>query len=189
MKKYLKDYAVLFLIAGSIVLLDQWTKYLVRTNVPFGLVFKPEWWISQYIRIVHWSNTGAAFGLFQDLSMVFTVLAFVVAAVIIYYYPRVPREEWLIRLAMAMQMGGALGNLVDRLTRGHVTDFFSVLNFPVFNVADASISIGVVILFFALWQNERKEKALLAAAAQDEEGDISTSDLSSQSLREETQAD
>ena len=189
MKKYIKDYIILFSIAGFIVLLDQFTKYLVRSNIPFGHVFKPELWISDYIRIVHWSNTGAAFGLFQDLSIVFTVLAFVVITVIIYYFPRVPADEKLIRLAMALQMGGALGNLIDRLLRGRVTDFMSVMNFPVFNVADASISIGVALLFFALWQNERKEKALLKSSESDDGSNSSTAEVPPTPLREETQGD
>jgi signal peptidase II len=157
----LKDYLVLFVISGTIVFLDQWTKNLVRNNLAFTEVFHPEWWLSQYIRIVHWQNTGAAFGLFQDMSLVFTVLAFIVAGVIIYYFPRVPPEDWLIRLAMGMQMGGALGNLVDRLTQdGIVTDFISVFNFPVFNIADASISTGVVVLFIGMWLREKKDKEL-----------------------------
>ena len=189
MNKYIKDYIVLFSITGFIVLLDQYTKYLVRSNIPFGMVLKPELWISNYVRIVHWSNTGAAFGLFQDLSIVFTILAFVVIAVIIYYFPRVPRDEKLIRLAMALQMGGALGNLIDRLFRGRVTDFMSVMNFPVFNVADASISIGVALLFFALWQNDRKEKALLISSDSDDGSSSSSAEVPPTTLSEETQGD
>ena len=90
--------------------------------------------------------------------------------IITYYFPRIPREEWLIRLAMSLQLGGALGNLIDRLLReGQVTDFISVGNFPVFNVADASISVGTAILFFALWDQERKGKQLLDSTAQTQE--------------------
>ena len=165
MKKYLKDYLFLFSIAGLIVILDQLTKYIVRTNLTYGQVYRPDLWLSQYARIVHWRNTGAAFGLFQDMSIIFTVLAFVVAGVIIYYFPHVPRDEWLIRLAMSMQLGGALGNLIDRLTQqGEVIDFISVANFPVFNIADASISVGTALLLFALWQQDRKEKRIKSEA-------------------------
>ena len=156
MKKYLKAYLPLVLIAGTIVILDQWTKSLVRANLAIGEVFMPDFWLSQYMRIVHWHNTGAAFGMFQDLSMVFTILSFVVILVIFCYYPRVPAEEWALRLAMSFQMGGATGNLIDRLSRGYVTDFVSVGRFPVWNVADACISIGTAILFFGLWWSERQ---------------------------------
>jgi len=84
-----------------------------------------------------------------------TVLAIVVAIAIVYYYPQVPRADWPLRLAMGMQLGGAMGNLIDRLTQGFVTDFISVGNFPVFNVADSSISMGVAILLFGMWFKER----------------------------------
>lgn len=190
MKKYLKDYLTLFLIAGTIVVLDYWTKEIVRTYIPYGQVFRPDLWISQYVRIVNWSNTGSAFGLFQNMSLVFTILAFVVAGVIIYYYPRVPREDWLIRLAMSLQLGGALGNLVDRLLHdGHVTDFISVGNFPVFNIADASISIGVALLFFALWQNERKEKQTKDQDDQDKDEHHEPSTMTSPPIPEEAQGE
>jgi len=158
MKKFINNYALLFSIAGVIVLLDQWTKYLVRTNLSVGEVYKPDLWLSQYIRIVHWHNTGAAFGLFQNMSTIFTILAFVVAGLIIFYFPQVPKNEWALRIAMGFQLGGALGNLIDRLRQGSVVDFFSVGNFPVFNVADASITIGCVILFIGLWAQERQLK-------------------------------
>lgn len=160
MKKYLWDYVYLLSIASIIVVLDQWTKHLVRTLIPFGNSWSPWPWLTPYARIVHWQNTGAAFGMFQNLGMVFTVLAFLVAIAILYYFPRVPRSEWALRLAMVMQLGGAVGNLVDRLTRGTVTDLISLGNFAVFNVADASISVGTAILILAVWIGERKQKKL-----------------------------
>ncbi len=158
MKKYIKDYAALIGVAAVIVGFDQWTKYLVRTRIPFGETWTPWLWLEPYARIVHWQNTGAAFGMLQGFGLVFTVLAFVVAIAILYYYPRVPGREWAMRMAMMMQLGGAVGNLIDRLTQGTVTDFVSVGNFAVFNVADASISVGTAILVLAVWLSERKAK-------------------------------
>jgi len=160
LKKYFWDYVFLIGIALFIVVLDQWTKYLVRTLIPFGGSWTPWEWLAPYARIVHWQNTGAAFGMLQGFGLVFTILAIVVSIAILYYFPRVPRNEWLIRLAMAMQLGGALGNLVDRLTLGTVTDFISVGTFAVFNVADACISVGTALLIFAVWNSERKQKKL-----------------------------
>jgi len=130
---------------------------MVRTNIPFGESWSPWEWLMPYARIVHWSNTGASFGMFQGFGMVFTILALIVAAVIVYYYPRVPVEEWPLRIAMGMQLGGALGNLVDRVTRGEVTDFISLGNFAVFNIADASISVGVAVLLIGMWWKERSD--------------------------------
>ena len=153
------------LVFGVVIaLLDQWTKWLVRENIPFGGQWLPEGlvWLSPYARIVHWNNRGAAFGLFQEGSAVFTVLALIVIGAILYYYPQVEASDWTLRLAMGMQLGGAVGNLVDRLTMGgHVTDFISVGKFPVFNIADASISIGVVVLLLGVWLKERSQKKMV----------------------------
>jgi signal peptidase II len=97
--------------------------------------------------------------MFQDGNQVFKVLAFIVIGAIIYYYPQVEKEGFLLKLAMGLQLGGATGNLIDRLLNNEVTDFISVGTFPVFNIADASISVGVVVLLIGVWIQERKEKA------------------------------
>jgi signal peptidase II len=159
-KNVVRKYWTIVLIAVLIVALDQWTKWLVRVNLPTGETWLPEFlaWLSPYARIVHWYNTGAAFGIFKEGGMVFTVLAFVVIGAILYYYPQVERSDWSLRLAMSMQLGGAIGNLIDRLTVGHVTDFISVGTFPVFNVADASITVGCVVLFVGVLLNELAQK-------------------------------
>jgi signal peptidase II len=159
LKDSVKKYGLLFLIAGLLIALDQWTKYLVRTNIPFGESWMPWTWLAPYARIVHWNNTGVAFGMFQGYGYIFMVLAVLVAGAIIYYYPRIPANEWLMRVALGMQLGGALGNLIDRIFYNfHVTDFISVGNFAVFNVADASISCGVVLLLLVVWIREGQEK-------------------------------
>jgi len=159
-KDLVKNYRAIALIAAVIVALDQWTKWLVRTNISSGERWLPDslQWLSPYARIVHWYNTGAAFGMFKDASMILTVLAFVVIGAIIYYYPQVDSNDWYLRIAMSMQLGGALGNLIDRLTIGHVTDFISIGNFAVFNIADASISVGAGVLLLGVWIMEKKEK-------------------------------
>jgi len=161
-----KDYLVLIGVAGVIIALDQWTKWLVRENIAFGSQWLPAgWeWLSPYARIVHWYNSGAAFGMFQNGNLVFTILAFIVIGAIIYYYPQVEANDWTLKLAMGLQLAGAAGNLIDRLMMGKVTDFISVGVFPVFNVADASISIGVVVLLLGVWIKERQEKARAAVS-------------------------
>jgi signal peptidase II len=154
----LRKYGLLISIAGVIIFFDQWTKTWVRNNIPFGEIWAPIPGLEEYARIVHWRNTGAAFGMFQGLSVVFTVLAIVVSIAIIYYYPRIPRGDWPLRLALGLQLGGAIGNLIDRLLfSGHVTDFISVFNFAVFNIADACISLGVAVLVIGIWIKERQQ--------------------------------
>ena len=178
MKKVVKNYWAIFMIAAVIVALDQWTKWLVRTNIPAGASWLPDslQWLSPFARIVHWYNRGAAFGMFQEGSMVFTVLAFIVIAAILYYYPQVSRADWPLRLAMSMQLGGALGNLIDRLTIGHVTDFISVGKFPVFNIADSSITVGVIALLLGVWWQERVAKKEKMQAASSEQPSEATSE-------------
>jgi signal peptidase II len=157
-KNFVGKYVYLFTIAGALVALDQWTKTLVRTNLALGETWLPEAlaWLGPYARIVHWYNTGAAFGMFQNGSTIFAVLAIIVVSAIIYYFPRVETHDWTLRLAMSMQLAGAVGNLIDRLMQdGRVTDFVSVGTFPVFNVADASISVGTVILLLGVYFQER----------------------------------
>ena len=79
-------------------------------------------------------------------------------AAILYYYPSVEANDWTLKLAMGLQLGGAVGNLIDRLIMQKVTDFISIWNFPVFNIADASTSVGVVVLLLGLWLKDREEK-------------------------------
>ena len=159
LKSYLPDYLTLFSISITIILLDQWTKGIIRSSLRLGQVWIPAESLEPYMRIVHWKNTGAAFGMFQNGSLVFTVLAFVVALIIINYYIEIPRYEKMLRLALAFQLGGAVGNLIDRLTVGWVTDFISIGRFPVFNVADASISMGVVFILLPFFYQFKSEYA------------------------------
>jgi signal peptidase II len=162
LKKAFLNYRFLFLIAGVIIVLDQWTKWLVKTSLPNpGDYWSPWPWLTPYARIIHWTNTGAAFGIFQGFGDVFSVMAIIVSLGILYYFPQVPNSEWPLRLAMGLQLGGAVGNLIDRLDQGHVTDFVSVGNFAVFNVADACISTGVVVLVLGVWIREQVQKKTL----------------------------
>lgn len=147
----LRSYLVLFGIAGLIVLFDQWSKSAVRNNLAFGESWMPLEWLAPYARVLHWGNEGAAFGIFQGAGGFFTILAIVVSVLIIVYYPKIESGVWLLRIAMGLQLGGALGNLVDRLIIGYVTDFISVGTFPVFNVADAGITSGAALLLLFTW--------------------------------------
>jgi signal peptidase II len=168
LKKFLRNDGILLLFGAIIVLLDQWTKYLVRTQLAYGEAWAPWDWLLPYARIIHAQNTGAAFGMFQGMNAVFTVLAIIVAGVILYYFPKVPRQDWLIRLAMVLQFGGAIGNLVDRVTQGYVVDFISVGPFPVFNVSDACISVGVVLLVIGMWLKEKDQQPSGSASDSDQ---------------------
>ena len=165
--KYLRDYLTLFGIGGTIIIIDQTTKILVRRNLAIGEWWSPWVWLEPYARIVNWKNTGAAFAILPNFGDFITILAIVVAIAIVYYFPRVPREDWTLRLAMGLEFGGAVGNLFDRLTIGWVTDFISIWRFPVFNVADLCITLGVIVLLLGVWSQERKKDDALSVSGVD----------------------
>ena len=144
---------LVLILAGAVLALDQLTKAWVREALPFGASWAP--WADRipWLRIVHWSNRGAAFGMFQEGGALFAALAVIVVVLVLAYLPKMAQDPWLMRLGVALILGGALGNLVDRLTQGVVTDFIAVGQFPVFNLADASITLGALALFLAGWHH------------------------------------
>jgi signal peptidase II len=146
----------LLFICGLVVALDQWTKALVRGSLALGQSWNPIEWLRPFVNVTYWTNTGMAFGQFKSGGQILTVVAFVVSGIIVWYYWNLPSGQWLVRTALGMQLGGALGNLVDRIQFGTVTDFIEVTRFPVFNLADASISVGVAVLAVVLWLDGRR---------------------------------
>lgn len=154
----LRAYTFLVAISGLVLALDQWSKFLVRTQLEVGQVWSPAEWLAAFARIIHWNNTGAAFGLLPTAGAIFTVVALGVSVAIVYYFPRVPEAQVAVRVALALQLGGAVGNLIDRILIGTVTDFISLASFPVFNVADASITVGVALLLAAMWVQDRRSR-------------------------------
>jgi signal peptidase II len=158
LKKTLKEYWILLTVVPVILVVDQVTKAIVRANIPFGTVWMPWEWLRPVLKFVYWHNTGAAFGLFQNGGTIFGIMAVLVSIFIVVYYSQIPEDEKLMRVALAMQMAGALGNLIDRIAFGPVTDFISVSTFAVFNIADSSITVGTVLLILAVWIAERKEQ-------------------------------
>ncbi len=135
-----------FLIAGGVFLADQATKALIRTHLPPGASFPADW----PVRLTHVTNTGAAFGLFTNQGLLLTLVAFFAVGLIIYYYRRLPEGAWALRTALGLQLGGAVGNLIDRVWQGYVTDFIDLRFWPVFNVADSAITVGAVLLAASL---------------------------------------
>jgi signal peptidase II len=181
-KRLLADFATIIGGAGLIIFLDQWTKSLVREHIPFTQSWLPESleWLHPYARIVHWKNTGAAFGLFQDSNTFFMILAVVAGLFILYYFPQVSPSDWPLRFAMVFQLGGAIGNLLDRILVGSVTDFISVFDFPVFNIADSSITIGVAVLLIAVVIQEIRNRKAEQLDAESAAGEVAPPEESTQ---------
>jgi signal peptidase II len=155
-----------FIIMALVLLADQVTKYLVETRIPLYGVWAPIPALEGVFRIVHTANTGAVFGLFQGTGMFFAALAVVVAGAIVYFNLTLPGNQWAIRVALGLQLGGALGNLIDRLRQGHVTDFIDTGPWYIWNLADLAIVSGVILFAFAYWREIRREEAAKRAAAE-----------------------
>ena len=143
-----------FVIAAAVFILDQITKIAVRAALDRGEAWPERDWL---LNIVNVSNSGAAFGILQGQTAFLIVTSLVGVAAIVLYYLYPPLEHGLLRTALALQLGGAAGNLIDRVRFGEVTDFINFDFWPAFNVADASISIGVVTIlwFFLVTEGER----------------------------------
>lgn len=168
MKRNLARWGWVPLVALAIVGLDQWTKSLVEQAIPLGETYVPFPALDPWFRLVHWSNTGTAFGLLQGQGGLAALLALVVIVGVLAYSHQLPTDNWAVRLCLGLILGGALGNQIDRLQFGHVTDFllFSLpvgdrlLHWPAFNVADSSIVVGTILLAaLLLWADRDRSKA------------------------------
>ena len=160
----------ILLVAGVAVVvfvIDRVTKAWVSENIPLGTA-RPI--IGDYVRIVHAQNTGAAFGLLPERTTLLSVLSVVAVLAIVYYYRQIASNSALVSATLGMQLGGAFGNLLDRITQGYVVDFVDVgipggWRFWAFNVADSSIVLGIIFVSFLLWQEDRRSAGKTARAA------------------------
>ncbi len=148
-------------LAAFIIIADQLTKQWIRNILPPGASF-PE---VMRVTIIHLQNTGAAFGIFQDSSTVLSIVALAGIIVIFIFYRKVGMASLLGSISLGMVFGGALGNLIDRIRIGHVTDFIYIrlwgeTYWPAFNVADSCISIGMILLIWFMIREISKKDAV-----------------------------
>jgi len=138
-------------LAAVVIGLDQLTKGLIRATLDKGESVPEE----GLLRIVHFANSGAAFGMFQGATPLLALTSVIGMVAIGVYLFNPGFAHPLVRLGLAMMLGGAVGNLIDRVRMGEVTDFIKVPHWPAFNVADSAITTGVVCLIVAmLWTSE-----------------------------------
>jgi signal peptidase II len=153
------------IVAAIALAVDQLTKRWIEATIPLGFTIAPVQFISPYLTLTNVQNSGAAFSIFQNGRVFFIIVAIIVSILIIYYAPRLSAGDWVSRLALGLQLAGALGNLIDRLRQGFATDFIHLqipqINFdwPVSNVADICIVTGVIVLIVNTLLQERREKA------------------------------
>ena len=165
------------IVAAIIIVIDQTGKAVVAANLPVGGAWSPFPGPNPFFQIVYTYNTGVAFGLFKDLGVVFILVPLIISGVIVYYARRLRPDQKLIAFALGLMLGGALGNVIDRIRLGGgVLDFFEV-GIGSFrnasNFADWSIVAGVILWALAMFLDERKQKQGQAAAPTTSEVDSS----------------
>ncbi|WP_338451986.1 signal peptidase II [Niallia oryzisoli] len=148
-----------YIIALLAILLDQWTKWLIVKNMELGEQITV---IENFLYITSHRNRGAAWGILQGQMWFFYVITAVVIITIIYYLKKSEKESPLFKFSLALMLGGAIGNFIDRVFRQEVVDFIHTYpfgyNFPIFNIADSALVIGVAILIIYMLLEEKKEK-------------------------------
>lgn len=145
---------VLLAIASLIIALDQVSKFLIRANMSLGQSIPEE----GFFKITYVTNAGGVWGIFSNSVFLTVATAVVIVATIVLYlrYPRV--KTMPIRVALGLLLGGAIGNMVDRISQGRVTDFIDIGAWPVFNIADCAIIIGVIVTASYLVFSRRRAK-------------------------------
>lgn len=157
---FLQRYGLLLTVALICVAIDQLSKRLVEANID---LYNTVPFLDPYLNWTRTQNFGASFGLFQNGGWFFIIVAIIVAGVILYYAPRLPANDYLSRVALGLQLGGAMGNLIDRLRQGYVTDFIHFripqigFDWPVSNIADICIVSGVILLIISSYINDGKQ--------------------------------
>lgn len=152
-KNFLNSYFLILTL--FIISFDQISKYIVIQNLKLGESVPN----SGIFRFTHAQNTGTAFSLFQNQTDILTIVSFVAIVLIIFIYLSIEKPSNYIYLSYGLLFGGAFGNLIDRVRLGYVTDFFDVGFWPIFNIADSAITIGIILMLFNyLIYNKNNEK-------------------------------
>jgi signal peptidase II len=149
---------LLAVIAAAVIIVDRITKIVVEQR--FGVPYGPRQIIDHVLFLTVTRNAGAAFGIFQNFTLGFLVISTLVMIGILIYYWRLPASDWSGRLGLALVFGGAVANAYDRAVKGSVIDFIQVPHWPIFNVADSAVFVGVALLLLGtFWANRRPRRA------------------------------
>ena len=150
------SFAVFSAVVAFVCLSDALSKYLIRLHLPLGSEIK----LCSIFSLVHIQNTGIAFGLFQERNWIFIGVGLVMTVVIVMLAKKLSKNQPLGLIGLGMILGGAFGNLADRIRLGHVTDFLDfhlgIHHWPAFNVADSAICVGAALVFWQSLQSSQK---------------------------------
>jgi signal peptidase II len=140
--------AVFVALAGALLVLDRITKAWATRTLVLG---DPHPLIGNSIRLTRVHNSGGAFGVLAGNPLIFVIVSFVIAVAVLVAFILLRGRSPVLRLALVLVFVGAVGNLIDRLSVGYVVDFFEIVGFPVFNVADSCVTVGaILIVLYAL---------------------------------------
>ncbi|MFH1053521.1 MAG: signal peptidase II [Candidatus Woesearchaeota archaeon] len=152
MVKKSNNHLVFFIVVISIIIIDQITKFLIRSNLSIGENITI---ISKFFFIRHITNTGAGFSILENFNSLLIWISLIIIGIILFNYDKIIKDRWYI-VSFSLIIGGAVGNLIDRIILGYVTDFISFYiifdYFPAFNMADSAISIGAIVLLVSLFR-------------------------------------
>lgn len=159
MQEFTRYWRVPLLVFVIINVLDRISKWWIETNLGpvegTSMPILPPW---LYLTYIH--NTGVAFGMFQGIPHFFTIVNIIISIGALYLYRTQMAHTPLVQICVGGIVGGAVGNIIDRIRQGYVTDFVHVTWFPgIFNVADSAITVCVILLAIATWYNESREPA------------------------------
>ena len=148
---------VYFLISALLVGLDQWSKYLTVQNISLG---ETKEFIPGFLSLTHLRNTGAAWSLLEGKMIFFYVITVIVSVVIIYLVIKNYKKSIWYSVGLSFVLAGAIGNFIDRVRLGYVVDMLQTdfMNFPIFNVADSTLVVGVICIFIYLILDEKAAK-------------------------------
>ncbi len=175
----------MLVVGGAVIILDQWTKQLVRAAIPDYTGIVPIDTLGEYFVFEHVHNYGAAFGILQNQGNFFVIIAAVVAVTILVYVRYLPADQWLVRVFLGLMLGGAIGNVIDRIQLGYVTDFVKigipgVYYWPNFNIADSAIVVGVIGLGLYLLIDDLRKSRREKAGVSSELGELPSGSSGSQ---------
>ncbi|WP_163970731.1 signal peptidase II [Oceanobacillus halotolerans] len=148
-----------YILAVIIIGIDQLTKWLIVKSMDLGEQITI---IDHFLYITSHRNRGAAWGILQGQMEFFYVITIIVVIGIVYYMQKYAKESKLLAISLSFMLGGAIGNFIDRLFRQEVVDFVDVMiftyDYPIFNVADAALVIGVILVLIITFLDEKKQR-------------------------------
>jgi len=144
----MKNKYILFLVSLIIILLDQVIKLVIVKTMSLGQSIVI---IKNIVHITYTTNTGAGFGILKNMNSFLMWISIIIIGIILYYYDKIPDKRFP-QISAGLILGGAAGNLIDRIFISHVIDFIDFRIWPVFNLADSAITIGVICLLIYFWR-------------------------------------